>query len=373
MTGSARERDFKAARGGALDALRFLAALFVLVFHYGDAAPAHLRELHGFFGRGYLATDFFLLLSGFVLARAYGAAVLDGAISHGRFLAKRLARSYPAHLITLTALVVAVLTSEVVGHQLDHPERFAWSALPAQLLMIQGWGVGGGTWNVPSWSISALITCYAVFPWLWRGIRRIRQPLACLALALGVILGGDLLARFLTGQEQFDLPFRWGILRAAPLFLAGLGLARFVELTTFEAWAARALGIGGVCAFVVNVAVDGPDLISVLATAVVIIGCGAAPAGRRWPAADWGAKLSFSLFLTQTISGAVYFDVVRPLLLRLHPAAGLQWAIWFGGVGFAIAGAALFHHLIDAPIQRRLNQSLFRPRPVPGPAMAPSG
>ena len=55
------------ARGGALDALRFVASALVVVFHFGDAAPISLQSMHGFLGRGYLATDFFLMLSGFVL------------------------------------------------------------------------------------------------------------------------------------------------------------------------------------------------------------------------------------------------------------------------------------------------------------------
>ena len=86
-------------RGGALDALRFLAAGFIVVFHAGFEAPTPLRILHGFFDRGYLATDFFLMLSGFVLASAYGPMILAGRLSLGQFLVRRLTRLYPAHLI----------------------------------------------------------------------------------------------------------------------------------------------------------------------------------------------------------------------------------------------------------------------------------
>ena len=68
-------------RGGALDALRLLAAMFVLVFHYADEAPIPLSQIHGFMGRGYLATDFFLLLSGFVLVKAYGSSILSGRVT----------------------------------------------------------------------------------------------------------------------------------------------------------------------------------------------------------------------------------------------------------------------------------------------------
>ena len=223
MADPAGGQGSRQARGGALDALRFFAALFVLVFHYGDEAPVALERLHGVFTRGYLATDFFLLLSGFVLARAYGAPVAEGRITPGGFLVKRIGRIYPAHLITLTCLIVAVIAAEAVGHRLHHHERFVWTALPANLLLIHAWGVGGGTWNVPSWTLSALAACYAAFPWLWRAVKRIEAPAACLVVVIGVLLAGDLIAHSLAGQEAFDLPFRWGVLRAVPLFLAGLG------------------------------------------------------------------------------------------------------------------------------------------------------
>lgn len=359
-------------RGGALDALRLLAAVFVLIFHFGDEAPVALERLHGFFARGYLATDFFLLLSGFVLARAYGGAVLSGQVGHGEFLARRVARIYPAHLITLSCLVMAVLAAELSGHRLHHHERFVWQAVPENLLLIHAWGLGGGSWNVPSWTLSALLACYAAFPWLWRATSRIGQPGVCLAVALGVVLGGDLIAHGLAGQEQFDLPFRWGVLRAAPLFLAGLVLARLVETARLGATAARSIALGGCAVFLADAIAPGPDFLAVLATGAVIVGCGALPVGRGWPGAAQGAKLSFALFITHTLSAVAFFDLVRPVLLREASGAAWQWGVWFAGLGFALAAAAGFHYLVDAPLQKRLAGALFRPRPAPGPALAPS-
>ena len=57
--------------------------MFVVLFHFGDEAPIPLHALHSVWERGYLATDFFLMLSGFVLARAYGVVppwLLEAAI-----------------------------------------------------------------------------------------------------------------------------------------------------------------------------------------------------------------------------------------------------------------------------------------------------
>ncbi len=62
------------SRGGALDLLRFVAALFIVLYHVAERAPVSLFAIHPAFGRGYLATDFFLMLSGYVLAKTYGPA-----------------------------------------------------------------------------------------------------------------------------------------------------------------------------------------------------------------------------------------------------------------------------------------------------------
>ena len=123
-------------RGGALDALRFVAALFVVVFHFGDQAPVALSELHPFLGRGYLATDFFLMLSGFVLAKAYGPAVAAHRISLGRFWSKRFVRCYPTHLITLAllaAMVGAGALSGFLAKGLGYPAYYVALAIVSAL------------------------------------------------------------------------------------------------------------------------------------------------------------------------------------------------------------------------------------------------
>lgn len=82
-----------------LDGLRGLAALAVLAHHM-------VRHLHDApFTRAYLAVDFFFLLSGFVIAAAYGER-LTGRLSFREYAQIRLARLYP--MILLGALLGAV-------------------------------------------------------------------------------------------------------------------------------------------------------------------------------------------------------------------------------------------------------------------------
>lgn len=315
------------------------------------------------------------MLSGFVLARAYGPGVVSGRLTLSRFWLKRFARSYPTHLITLAILALLVFEASLVGRTPVNVERFEWSGIPAQIFLLHAFGLGGGQWNVPAWTLSALLICYAFFPWLWRAMRRLPGPLTALALGLTVMLVGQALSLTLLKHSLFDLPFQWTMFRAAPLFLIGLTLARAVETARWSQGTARLVGLGGGAALLVNVAVAGPDLISLPAICVVVLGCGALKTTRPIPGAAWGAKVSFSLFMTHTITGAVWFGAIQPLVERFHPAAATvawqAWAMWGLGLIAAVVAADLYNRLIDAPIQRAIRRRWFsapvNARPDPRP------
>jgi peptidoglycan/LPS O-acetylase OafA/YrhL len=379
-------KSASATRGGALDALRFLAAMFVVVFHFGDEAPVALQSMHAFLGRGYLATDFFLMLSGFVLAKAYGANIVSGKVSLGPFWLKRLVRCYPTHVITLGLLIVMIVGGGLLGFTPDDAHRYDLSGLPAQLLLLHAFGPGAGQWNIPSWTISSLLICYLFFPMLWRAMQRVPGPLAALALGLAILVGANLASLHFLHVEQFSLGFRWNFLRAAPLFLVGLTLARAVQTALWKASTARILGFGGGAVLLVNAVMAGPDMTNILAICAVIMGCGASPVTKAIPGAAWGAKVSFSLFMIHTLTGAVWFDAVEPLLARLHPAVETvsweAWALWFGALGFTVAVSAAYCRWVDEPVVAWLNARLFgrkarakaalSARPDPRPATEPS-
>lgn len=82
-------------RFSTLDGLRGLAAVFVLLFHCGQAA-----------GSGYLGVDLFFLLSGFVLSHAYDDRLRAG-FGVARFTALRMVRIYP--MFAVGALLGIVL------------------------------------------------------------------------------------------------------------------------------------------------------------------------------------------------------------------------------------------------------------------------
>ena len=72
-----RNETLPIVRGGWLDALRFIVAALIILHHFQGAGPIALAEgLHPVFERGgFLLTNFFLIDSGYVLMRVYGASV----------------------------------------------------------------------------------------------------------------------------------------------------------------------------------------------------------------------------------------------------------------------------------------------------------
>ena len=132
-------------RGGWLDALRFIVAFMIILHHFQGAAPVALEALHPVFERGgFLLTNFFLIDSGYVLARVYAERVAGGGMSHADFARKRFTRVIPAHLIMLTALAGLVLLAAAAGVAPDNPQWFDWSQFPAQFFLVQSFGVPGG-------------------------------------------------------------------------------------------------------------------------------------------------------------------------------------------------------------------------------------
>ena len=108
------------SRGGALDALtglRFLAALHVVLFHFGKTLVAATPEgVRHWVGAGYSAVGVFFVLSGFVLAWNYLDG--DGRMQAGprAFWAARVARVYPVYALTFLLSAPATIELSVAAN-----------------------------------------------------------------------------------------------------------------------------------------------------------------------------------------------------------------------------------------------------------------
>lgn len=376
---STRNETPPIARGGWLDALRFIVASLIILHHFQAAGPHPLAELvHPVFERGgFLLTNFFLIDSGYVLMRVYGSAVGSGRMGGGDFFAKRALRVYPAHLIMGLSLVALVLVSGIFGLAPRNPEWFRWDQLPAQLLLVQSFGIHGGLgWNAPSWSVSALLGCYLAFPWILRGLLRV-GPWNALAIVVGVYLLANALTWLLLGYPVYQMPLMYGFFRALPLFVLGMGLAVFSERVFVAPRLAAWIGIGAAVALVFVQSFDKHALISLTLISLIILAAGAVPVTRPSKWIEKAAVVSFAMFITNEVVRIAWFGVANVAIARLGLSEPVQWVIWGLGVLAAFVFAWVFHLLVDDPIQTRikawLKQGQSRPTAQVGPAVSQEG
>ena len=353
---STRNETLPIVRGGWLDALRFIVAGLIILHHFQGAGPVALAEgLHPVFERGgFLLTNFFLIDSGYVLMRVYGAPVAGGRMSPADFFLKRYLRVVPAHLMMGLALVVLIVGGGALGFTPRAPEWFRWDQLWAQLSLTQAYGVPGGYgWNAPSWSISALIGCYLVFPWLLKGLMRL-GPWSVLALGVGGYLAANQLSWSLFGYPVYQMPMGYGFVRALPLFGLGVALAWFAQKVWISPKLAGRAGIGAALLLAVVQYFDKHALVSLACIAVIILAAGATPTPRPSKWIEKAAQVSFSMFITNEVVRIAWFGVANVAIARLALPVPAQWALWVGGVTAAFVFAWVFHVVIDNPIQTRI-------------------
>jgi peptidoglycan/LPS O-acetylase OafA/YrhL len=143
----------------ALTGIRFLAAMYVVVFHFAPNFVTH-HHVSGaiaiFLNNGYLSVTFFFLLSGFILAYTYEGQ-MEGASNRVRFWEARFARIYPVYLLSL-------VLSYWTGRDLSLQKAVA------VLGMVQAWNPWDRqmsfAWNFPAWSLSAEAFFYVCFPFI---------------------------------------------------------------------------------------------------------------------------------------------------------------------------------------------------------------
>lgn len=357
---STRNETLPIVRGGWLDALRFIVAGLIILHHFQMSAPVPLAEgLHPVFERGgFLLTNFFLIDSGYVLMRVYGASVAGGRMSAGDFFLKRYLRVVPAHLIMGLSLVALVVGGGMLGFSPRAPEWFAWDQFWAQISLTQAFGIPGGYgWNAPSWSISALIGCYLAFPWILRGLIRL-GPWTVLVLGVGVYLLANQLTWGLLGYPVYQMPMGFGFFRALPLFFLGMSLAWFAQKVWISPRLAGWAGVGAALLLAFVQHFDKHALISLVCISTIILAAGATPTPRpsRW--VEKAAQVSFSMFITNEVVRIAWFGVVNVLIARFALPSLVQWALWFAGVAAAFVFAWLFHIVIDTPIQNRIRDWL---------------
>jgi peptidoglycan/LPS O-acetylase OafA/YrhL len=320
-----------ALRFRALDSWRGICALLV---------AAHHLEVHGFVywqplvRNAWLFVDFFFVLSGFVIAHAYGAKLEKGPQIRA-FVIRRFARLWPLHVAVLAALCLLELSRLALAHW--HPigsERVAFSAdrsvyaVITNLFLVQALGLHPSeTWNGPSWSISVEFFTYLIFAAVcFAAPKRAVRLAVSLMLALA---GAIVLACF----SEFGMreTFHW----ALPRCIYGF----FLGTLTYEAWRQRALdafagtmteiaAIAAVVAFITFV--SGHAALEYLATPLFCLTVLVFAAERgaishllttRGPAAL--GRWSYSIYMVHTLVLVLFFSAVHVAEIGL----GRHWLV----------------------------------------------
>ncbi|GAA0284665.1 acyltransferase [Alteraurantiacibacter aestuarii] len=192
----------------ALDALRGLAAVAVVFFHIDDFG---LIAGLPFFREARLFVDFFFVLSGFVIACAYGERIAGG-YSRGAFLCLRFFRIYPLHLV----MVLIYLFMELALIRPVLGESHDLFYLVRALFMLDGfWPSADNYFSTVSWSLSVEFVAYLIAALLFGSGRKgiavavflVATASICLAFSINVIGFGQLLQRGIVGFGTGTLVF----------------------------------------------------------------------------------------------------------------------------------------------------------------------
>lgn len=355
-----------------LDGLRGVAALMVVWFHIFEAyATSHLDQK---INHGYLAVDFFFILSGFVIGYAYDDRW--GKMTTWEFFKRRLIRLHP--MVVMGALIGAVMFYTQGCEVWDVTKISVGALLFATLinmLMIPATigsevrGVGEMyPLNGPSWSLLFEYIgniLYALF------IRRL--PTRALALLVGVagcglawfsIWGplGDLCVGF-----SMDAPnITGGTLRLMFAFPAGLLLSRlFKPMKVRGAFWIGTLAIvvlaavprlGGAENLWMNGVYDAVCCIVVFPLLVYLAASGETTDKVSSAVCKFLGDISYPLYMVHYPFIYLYYAWVKNNDLTFRDSLAGALALFFGSIILAYVLMKLY----DEPVRRWLSHRLLR-------------
>lgn len=173
--------------------LRFLAAILVVVFHFGrETFPFTADSILPFIEQGSIAVSFFFFLSGVVLALNY---MEKSDFSVREFFIKRLARLYPLYILAFGATLI-------LGMVFNDAFPKGGSIL-LQLFSLHAWLPGICLEiNYPSWSISVEVFFYLLFPLILKFMKRMGNTKTTVFIVAFWLLSG--LQHYLFSNYVYD-------------------------------------------------------------------------------------------------------------------------------------------------------------------------
>jgi peptidoglycan/LPS O-acetylase OafA/YrhL len=333
-----------ASRFANLDALRGLAALSVVLFHFGGELPA--TWFTALFARGWTGVQIFFVISGFILPCALQARGTYRFPRHyPRFLWKRILRLHPPYLVSVALIVSVWYLSSLVRGVHDQSPPFRWVDLAGHPFLLNDilhlkW-VSSVFWTLAI-EFQFYLLIAVVFPLL-------AHPRYWSLAAGGLILAG-----------LFPVSRAW-IVPYLPSFVMGI-LAWKVLRNGAAPWIVTLLGVA---AGVVAWKNTGPSatVVSAAAALAVIFWRRGVP---RWLTAT--GTVSYSLYLLHASIGISLIHFAKRFPLDGVPAQILTTA---AAMAVSLGAAYLLYLLVERPALRwssgkRFDAPACAPSPPPG-------
>lgn len=351
---SSRER--RGSRLHALDLLRFIAALTVVLYHYtargrGWHTPVQdlFPALHAVSQYGWMGVELFFLISGFVICMSsWGRGV-------GAFFVSRVARLFPAYLaaVVLTASVMAIWPQFSVNTSKDN--------VLINLTMLEI-PLGGRPVDSVYWTLFVEMRFYLIFAVVvWRGLTYQRAVAFCILWTTASII-----------VPMFAVGFAADVLQPAysPYFIAGIAfylIYRFgpnlllvsIVAISFILATHEILGDVSTQGTVPGTHLSVLIVDTVLAVCFALIGL-VATGHLSWIRGMWTTVLGSVTYPLYLIHQAIGFTVIARLDRHLNP-----YVLLTGLILVMITAAWLIYRTAEKTLGPRVRRALTNSLRVP--------
>lgn len=365
-----------------LDGLRGVAAMMVILYHFGEGFAS--SAIDQWINHGYLAVDFFFVLSGFVLGYAYDSRWKSkgGNITPGGFMLRRVIRLHPMVIAGILLGVISFVIQGCVKWD-GSPSSylsiamcaflglFCIPCLPGAYAEIRGNGemfpLNGPSWSLFFEYIGSIL--YAI--WLHRlSTKALKAYVVLSALGLAAWTLCDMSGTFSVGSgwTLAEYGFIGGFLRLSFSFSAGLLMSRVI-------FNRRIPGAFWIAAIIICVLLSVPYVTSVPDEKSIFNGCYDLVCTLVvFPAVIWLGACGVTTDALSTRVCSFLGAISYPIYMVHYPAMYLYyWWVWSNGISFnealpvmaiilvgSVIVAYLFLRFYDLPVRRYLTRRLVK-------------
>ena len=204
-----REEGNRQERFYSLDSLKFIFAFAIVLFHYNSSILGNITDeystrplLQAIMKHGSYATEFFFMVSGFLIAHNYKSNIQH--IQFKEYFKRRISAIIaPTWLCEISIGLFLPIVMWIVKGKIDLsniPTFYKW--FQSITFTSKGYVVSNSQWPISTvtWYVDVLIICYVIYWCIGHQKRKLYVPLCLIMIFLGYIC-----------LNFFDYPFLWNV------------------------------------------------------------------------------------------------------------------------------------------------------------------